>query len=93
MGWRCGSVVKSTCCSCRDNSQQSYDGSQPSVTPVPWDPMPSLQAPTHTPGTHTYLLAKHYTRNKVSKDFKVWVLGNVLIRRQKDESVVEAVFF
>jgi hypothetical protein len=35
-------VVKSTGCSCgepRFNSQHPHGGSQPSVIPVPWDPL------------------------------------------------------
>jgi hypothetical protein len=43
-GWRDGSAVKSTGCPSkgpRFNSQNPYDSSQMSLTPVPGDPTPS----------------------------------------------------
>jgi hypothetical protein len=48
--WRDGSVVKSSGCSPRGpeiKSQHSYGGSQPSVTVVPGDPMPSSGVPMY----------------------------------------------
>ena len=71
-GWGDGSEVKSTCCSCRGprfSSQRPHGGPQPSVTPVPGDPMPSsdLQfqgtlAPLwrnwHTWSMHTHIRRK-----------------------------------
>jgi hypothetical protein len=43
-GWRGGSAIKKTCYSFRGlrfSSQHPYGGSQLSMTPVPWDLMPS----------------------------------------------------
>ena len=43
--WRDGLAAQSTFCSCRGprfNSQHPHWGSQVSITPDPWDPMPSF---------------------------------------------------
>lgn len=49
-GWRVGSVLRNTCCSCkgtRFGSQHQLGGSQLSVTPVPGDSIPIFDFPGH----------------------------------------------
>jgi hypothetical protein len=56
---RC-SRVKSTCSlrGTKLDSQQPHGGSQPSVTPVPGDPVPSTYA-LHKHDAHTSMQSKH----------------------------------
>lgn len=49
-GWRDGSAIRSTCCSCRtpgSDSQHLHGGSQPPITPVPDSLMSSSDLQQH----------------------------------------------
>ena len=69
--WRDGSGVKSTGCSYRGprfNSLHPHGGSQPSITPVPGDPMPSSNLQGHQAHmwqTYTYRQNIH-THTKIN---------------------------
>lgn len=62
-GWKDGSVLNSTSCSCRGTvlSQYTHGGSQP----APGEPTPSFDFYGHMLHIHTYTQAKHsYMQNK-----------------------------
>jgi len=69
-GWRDGSVVKSPGSSSRGpglDPQNLHGSSQPSMIPVPGDPMLSSECGRHwhACGAHVYMQAKHsFTENK-----------------------------
>ena len=71
MGWRDGSVIKNTGCSCRGprfSSQHPHGGSQPSVTPAPGNLMPSSGLSWHPP-THTE--TPTYTHKQVKQNRRI----------------------
>jgi hypothetical protein len=70
IGWRDGSLVKSTVCSSRGpgfGSWRHHGGLQPSVFPVLGDPTPFFSFPMYQAcGGQTYIQEKHsYTQNKI----------------------------
>lgn len=53
----------------RFGSQHPHGSSQLSITPVPWDPMPSSEGTRYTHGTQTYIQVITHT-HKIKKNFK-----------------------
>jgi len=72
-GWRGGLVVKSTCCSCRAlrlGSQHSHGSSEPSVTPVPGNPMPFSELKNgHTCKKKAFIHTNKQTNKQTNKGF------------------------
>lgn len=72
MGWRESSVVRSTCCSCsrlRFNSQLPHGGSQPTLSPVLREPVPSSSPSLGTryaSDAHIHIQIKAHT-HKINK--------------------------
>ena len=64
LDWRDSSAVKNTDCSFRGpgfNSQHPHDSSQPSITPVPRDLMPSCGLPQHC----THMAHRHANKTPI----------------------------